>query len=120
MVDAKKGILSRWIRSSLLVVGCLIGGISAAYATGSSSGQVSFILVVASGAGAPGNYDFRVSLVGGQVICNGQTWAYVNANDANYNGISANILSSRALGIPVTLYWNQDSSGSCQIAYIKC
>ena len=120
MIITTKGIWTKSARSLLLVVGCIIGGISAAYAqSGVSVGQVGAVEIVGSGSGAPGNFDFRVYIAGGAVVCNGQTWAYVNTTDANYNAIVANILSARALGAQVTLNWIQSSSGYCQIGYMS-
>src|SRR6185312_14378947 len=106
MIITTKGIWRKSARSLLLVVACIIGGISAAYAqSGVSVGQVGAIEIVGSGSGAPGNFDFRVYLIGGSVICNGQTWAYVNTTDVNYNAIVANILSAGTLGAQVQLNW---------------
>jgi hypothetical protein len=71
-----------------------------------------------AGAGAPNQYDFRVTLVGAPVICNGQTWAYVNQNDVSYDAIMANILQARAMGVGITLTWTQSSTGYCYIDYV--
>jgi hypothetical protein len=120
MIITTKGSWTKSTRSLLLVVGCIFGFISAAHATsGSANGQVGGLEIVGSGGGAPSNFAFRVFLVGQPVICNGQVWAYVNTDDANYNAIVANVLSARALGIAVTLNWNQDSLGYCQLAYMS-
>jgi hypothetical protein len=106
---------SRW----LLAILCIVGAISSAHANGTNTGTVGAVSVVGSGGGAPQNYDFRVSLTGNPVICNGQTWAYVNIADANYDEIIANILSAKTLAATVTLYWTQVSTGYCQITMIS-
>jgi hypothetical protein len=81
------------------------------------TGQVGNIEILAPGGGAPGNYDFRVSLTTGDVICNGQNWAYLNTTDANYSALVASILSAKALGGTVTLYGNVVGM-YCQLAYV--
>jgi hypothetical protein len=55
----------------------------------------------------PGNYDFRVYFATGEVICNGVIWAYLNTADANYSALAASILMAKAVGSPVTLYFDQ-------------
>jgi len=90
-----------------------------AQSSGQSSGQIGDLFTVASGGGAPGNYDFRVYFVGSPVICNGQPWAYVNIGDANYAAIMANILAARASGATVLLNWTQQANGYCQINFIS-
>ena len=90
-----------------------------AQSSGQSSGQIGSLFTVASGGGAPGNYDFRVYFVGSPVICNGQTWAYIDINDVNYAAIMANILAARASGATVLLNWTQQANGNCQINFIS-
>jgi hypothetical protein len=120
MIFATISAVLKSTRGLLLALGCIIGCISTAYATsGSSVGQVGVAETIGSAGGAPGNFDFRVYLLGGPVICNGQIWAYVNSTEANYNAIVANILSARASGASVTLNWNQDGSGYCHISYMS-
>jgi len=82
------------------------------------SGQVGGIVVVGPGAGAPGAYDFRVSLAGNPVICNGQTFAYLQSTFANYSTLVANILTARSTGTSITIVWTHDNSGYCMIDYI--
>jgi hypothetical protein len=63
----------------------LVGASGPAHALGTpSSGQIGTILVVGSADGAPGVEDFRVHLAGTPIICNGNTWAYINTTDVNY------------------------------------
>jgi hypothetical protein len=81
------------------------------------AGQVGNIEIIGPGGGAPGNYDFRVFLTTGGVICNGQNWAYLNTGDANYSALVASILSAKALGSTVTLYVNLVGA-YCQLAYV--
>jgi len=81
------------------------------------AGQVGTIITVGSGAGAPGNYDFRVYMATGAVICNGVPWVYINTSDANYSALVASVLLAKSLGSTVTLYFNQVGA-YCQLAYI--
>jgi len=81
------------------------------------AGQVGNIETVGSGGGASGNYDFRVFLATGEVICNGQNWAYLNTTDANYSALVAHVFLAKGLGLPVTLYVNQVGA-YCQLAYL--
>ena len=112
-----------FLKSCVKVVCALIGAfglLSAALAqsSGYSSGQIGSFFIVASGGGAPGNYDFRVYFVGSPVICNGQPWAYIDINDVNYAAIVANALAARTSGAMVTLNWTQQPNGYCQINFM--
>jgi hypothetical protein len=80
-------------------------------------GQVGTVTIVGSGANAPGNYDFRVTLATGAVICNGQNWVYVNTTDANYSAIVASVLSAKALGSTVTFFYNPVGN-YCQLTFM--
>jgi hypothetical protein len=71
-----------------------------------------------SGAGAPGNFDYRFFLVGNPTVCNGQQWAYINITDANYTALVSGLMLAKSLGSTLTFYVNQDSQGYCQLAYI--
>jgi hypothetical protein len=77
--------------------------------------MVSSVWAYGSGGGAPGNYDFRVYLSGYPVVCDGQTWGYVNVSDANYNVIAASVLSAKAAGYSITMYIAEDANGYCHI-----
>jgi hypothetical protein len=102
----------------LIVVSVLVAQQSNA-ATG-VAGQVGNVEIIGSGGGAPGNYDFRVFLTTGGVICNGQNWAYINtgtAGDANYSALVSSVLLAKSLGSTVTLYVNPVGS-YCQLAYM--
>jgi hypothetical protein len=103
---------------------CLLGliGISLlishpANAVTAIAGQVGNIETVGAGGGASGNYDFRVFLATGEVICNGQNWAYLNTTDANYSALVAHVFLAKGLGLTVTLYVNQVGA-YCQLAYL--
>jgi hypothetical protein len=102
---------------TLVATICSVGVIAPVYAANPSIGQIGTALVVGSAAGA--SQDFRVYLAGNPVICNGQTWAYVNTGDYNYNAIVANILAARAVGATITLYWVQQTNGLCQISFFS-
>jgi hypothetical protein len=113
-------LFGSFVRRAFVLVAtiCLVGVSVQAYAVGNSSGQIGEILVLGSLDGAPGNEDFRVYLAGDPVICNGNTWAYVNISDANYQAIVANILTARTAGVTVTMYWIQQTNGFCEIEYM--
>jgi hypothetical protein len=96
---------------------CSVGVIAPVYAANPIIGQIGTAFVVGSAAGA--SQDFRVYLAGNPVICNGQTWAYVNIADPNYNAIVANILAARAMGASITLYWAQQTNGYCEISFFS-
>jgi hypothetical protein len=100
----------------------MLAGLAAAatptYAFTTVQGTVGTVETVGSGAGAPGNLDFRVQLSGNPVICNGQIFAYVNLSDANYNAMVANILGAKAAGWGVTLNVAQDATGYCQLVWL--
>ena len=94
---------------------CTLGMIGTAEADTVVFGQIARIETITSAGGAPGNYDFRVYLLGSPVICNGQIWAYVNASDANYHATVANVLAAKATASTGTLHVIQDAAGLCQI-----
>jgi hypothetical protein len=96
----------------------LMPGLATAACCTSIGGQVGTVETLGSGAGAPNNLDFRIYLVGNPVICNGNSWAYINTTDANYQALVANLLTAKAAGFSVTLAISQDGSGYCQIAYM--
>jgi hypothetical protein len=81
-------------------------------------GLIGSVEVVAAPSGAPGNFDFRITFAGSPVVCNGQTWAYINISDPNYQATVANILSARAMNLPVYISWVQNGS-YCQIGFIN-
>ena len=81
------------------------------------AGYVGNLDVVGSAGGAPGNYDFRIFLTTNAVICNGQTWAYINATDGNYNALVASILAAKTTGGIVTLYVNPVGA-YCQLVFV--
>jgi hypothetical protein len=109
--------VSAWRRTLSLLLLCCVGAGGAAYA-GEITGQIGRLDTVAAGGGAPNNYDFRVYLVGSTVICNGQTWAYVNSGEVNYSTIVANLLAAAATGAGVGLIATQDSVGFCHLDYL--
>ena len=85
---------------------------------GPITGTVATLEVVGSGGGAPGNGDFRFYLAGNTIICNGQTWAYINTTDVNYAALVSSLILAKSLGSTVSIYVNQDSNGYCQLAII--
>jgi hypothetical protein len=100
---------------SLVVLSVLIS--QPARAVTGVAGQVGNLEIIGSGGGAPGNYDFRVSLTSGGIICNGQNWTYINTSEANYSALVASILSAKTLGLTVTLY--VDPVGAyCHLDYL--
>jgi len=117
-------LLTRWVPAmwrtrfylSGLIGILLLVAQQASAATG-VAGQVGNIETVGSGGGASGNYDFRVFLATGEVICNGQNWAYLNTSDANYSALVAHVFLAKGLGLTVTLYVNQVGP-YCQLAYL--
>jgi hypothetical protein len=118
-----KLLANSFLKGCVKIVGALIGTFGLfsavpAQSSGYSSGQIGSFFIVASTGGAPGNYDFRVYFVGSPVICNGQPWAYININDANYAAIVANALAARTSGTQVSLNWTQQSNGYCQINFM--
>lgn len=86
--------------------------------TGANSGTIAAFKVIASAGGAPGTQDFRVSLSGLSTLCPGQSTAYVNTTDANYQAIWRNLISAREHGTSVTISWVTDASGFCHITNV--
>jgi len=116
--------LTRWVleipkSTHVQVLGLIIASLlmSQSARAGSIAGQVGIIATVGSGAGAPGNYDFRVYLATGEVICNGMNWAYLNTTDANYSALVASVLMAKGVGSAVTLYFNQVGA-YCQLSWL--
>ncbi|HZT01163.1 MAG TPA: hypothetical protein VFA39_02725 [Steroidobacteraceae bacterium] len=89
-----------------------------ALAAAAVQGQIGLLEFVGGGAGAPGNFDFRIFLIGNPVICAGQTWTYINGTEANYNTLVAATLSAKASGGAVTLHVDPDTQGFCHIEYM--
>jgi hypothetical protein len=114
------GSFARYLRACVAAA-CIVGAAMPAHGAGAPApaGTIGNITIIGSGSGAPGAWDFRVYLTGSPVICNGQTWAYINSTDANYAAITANLMEARALGAVVQLYWVQTSDGYCQIAWMQ-
>jgi hypothetical protein len=102
----------------LLVLAAAVFSVPAFASTGSNSGTIAAFKVIASAGGAPGSQDFRVSLSGLSTLCPGQATAYVNTTDANYLAIWRNLISAREHGSTVTIAWQTDASGFCQITSI--
>jgi hypothetical protein len=74
----------RFCLSSLIGLSLLVA--QSANAVTGVPGQVGNIETIGPAGGASANYDFRMFLATGEVICNGQNWAYMNTGDANYSG----------------------------------
>jgi hypothetical protein len=65
------------------------------------------------------NYGFRITLFGGQSMCNGgPSWAYLNDTDSNYKTYAAALMMAKAQGSRVTVYSNLDGA-YCHIGYIS-
>jgi hypothetical protein len=65
------------------------------------------------------NYDFRVWLAGGPVMCGSESrWAYINESDANYKAYVAVLLAAQHSGKLVYIYTTRDSSGYCKIGHM--
>jgi hypothetical protein len=111
--------ITRCLARVLLALLCAVGATVPALANGSLSGTVSTVATLGSGSGAPGGLDFRVYLTGNPAFCSGNTWAYLNVTDANYSAIVASILSARAMGATITIYWIIGTSGYCQISSVQ-
>jgi hypothetical protein len=108
-----------WLRTSKQRVLFAILGVTAtlpAQANITVQGQVGTVEILTSAAGAPGNFDLRIYFVTGGVICNGQTWAYINTSDNNYAATAAGVLTAKSSGMTVTLNIVQDTQGYCQLA----
>jgi hypothetical protein len=121
MFTLKRRLLSVAKNSRLQVMGFVFLAISMGQQANADpigvAGTVGNLDVVGSGGNAPGNYDFRIFLTTNQVICNGQTWAYINATDANYGALVASILEAKATCGVVTLYVNPVGA-YCQLAFV--
>ena len=104
---------------------CLVGlcfSLSAMYVMawdGNVIGKIAQIDDVGGSAGAPGNYDFRVTLEGVPTFCtDGSPWGYINSNDANFKGLAAMLLMAQATGKSVRIFTTKTASAYCQIGYI--
>jgi hypothetical protein len=89
---------------------------------GTPTGKISEIHAAARESGASGNFDFRVGIEGkNSTFCGGNAqsaWGYFNADDANFKGMSAVLMTAYTLGKTVTLYVTKDAPGYCKIGYI--
>jgi hypothetical protein len=69
------------------------------------------------------NYGFRISLEGNPSLCgNGNTWAYINQSDSNYQTYAAVLLAAKLAQKDVTVYSVQESisgKGYCKMGYIS-
>lgn len=67
----------------------------------------------------PGNFSFRVILVGEPTMCTGgYNFAYLNTVDGNYDGYVSMLTSAFLAGKTVTVFSNLQS-GHCHIGYIS-
>lgn len=86
---------------------------------GAVTGTIQFMDIVGGASGTP-NYDLRVGLNGGPILCTGGVgWAYINANDPNYQALTAGLMMAKATGSKVTVFTVKDASGYCHIGYIS-
>lgn len=95
---------------------CIAAG--AAHAATAVQGQIGGLEIVGAGGGAPGNFDFRITLSGSPVICGSQTWAYINSTEANYSALVAAALAAKTAGNTVVLHVDEDSQGYCHVDYM--
>jgi hypothetical protein len=69
------------------------------------------------------NYDLRVTLVNGPKLCgNGNTWAYLNNSDSNYQTYVSVLLAAKMAEKNVTIYTSKETksgNGYCHIGYIS-
>ncbi len=64
------------------------------------------------------NFAFRVYLDANVAMCSGgPTWAYLNEADSNYKVYVANLMTAKALGIPVVIY-TTTVNGYCNIGHL--
>ena len=116
----------RLLLAKILLAITVLGQCSLATADTARSGRIVRMDAVAAAGGAPAGFDTRVYLDGISDLCPGateSTWAYINANDANYKGVLATLLLAYATGKAVVIYSNpiQVSQGGvfCQIKWIN-
>ena len=79
------------------------------------------IVTIDEVANGPGNFDTRIYLAGGPVMCSGSTltWAYLNVSDPNYSAVVASLMMAKVARSQVTVYTNRDSGGYCHIGYLS-
>lgn len=111
---------------SRILLSTLILASAQAFANGTpSTGTISRLDAVGSAGGAPGAGDTRVYLNGISTFCPGAvdgSWAYINANDANYKGVLSGLMMAYAMGKTVTIYAVPAQLGTatfCQISWIN-
>jgi hypothetical protein len=108
-----------------VAMACLVAS-AQAFANGTpSTGTIWRMDAVGSAGSAPGNADTRVYLNGVSTFCPGSpdpSWAFINANDANYKGVLATLMMAYATGKSVTIYAVPAQIGTttfCQISWIN-
>jgi hypothetical protein len=102
----------------MLIISMMLLPIPALCWDGVVSGKIGQLEGVGSAGGAPGNYDLRIYLEGKPDICPGGKWAYINSNEANYQGMFSLILMAQTTGRNVTLYTVKAQNGYCQLGHI--
>lgn len=91
-----------------------VGGPESLAALASASGKIMQI-----DATTAGNRAFRVYLENEPPMCgNANSWAYVDTDDANYQGFVATLTSAFMGGKTVRIYAEPDTRGHCQIYYV--
>jgi len=104
---------------------CLLASVHALANGTPSVGTISRLDAVGSAGSAPGNADTRVYLNGVTTFCPGSpdaSWAFINANDANYKGVLATLMLAYATGKTVVVYAVPAQIGTttfCQISWIN-
>lgn len=112
---------TRFIRATLAACLAAMALSTASAWDGAVNGTIIQLDGLGSTGGAPGNFDFRIYISGGPLMCTGAAqsgWAYVNSTDANYKALVSMLLTAYVMGKNVTVYSNLVNS-ECQIGYIK-
>ena len=81
-----------------------------------ASGKITKTGYVAARGGAPGNYDFRVTMA--PEACPGTPWAYVNLSDPNYKAIVAALIAAQVSGKDITLHSDRAPNNWCEIVFV--
>ncbi len=115
------------MKNLILAIFLGLGAQMALCADSSVTGTISELDTATGLGGAPGNGDLRVFINGVSSFCplNGgdATWAFINANDANYKAAVATLSMAYATGKQTTIYTRPGvitGAGTyCQISWIQ-
>ncbi|SRR6266436_9583567 len=116
-----KVLISRLCKYFLFIV-AIVGFAGPASAT---SGENSGKILVVNVYNTSGSRDFQITLgnlSGGfwttLALCPGQTFAYTNVTDSNYDTIIKNIHAAITFKSTAYVYWTVDASGYCHITEV--